>query len=55
MMNDGSRNRRILVVDDYEEIHKDFRLILTQAVRTEAGLDEDEAMLFEPTKKKQSV
>ncbi|MFQ5501013.1 MAG: response regulator [Phycisphaerae bacterium] len=38
-------NRRILVVDDNEAIHKDFRKILTPRSSVK-GLDEDETALF---------
>jgi len=47
---DPSRNRRILVVDDNEDIHRDFRRILSPAVGTRATneLDNMEASLLGP-------
>ena len=38
-------NRRVLVIDDNEQIHHDFRKILTGLAR-QAGLDELEVALF---------
>jgi anti-anti-sigma regulatory factor len=44
----SSRNRRILIVDDNEDIHHDFRRILEPGTNTSelAALDEMEASLF---------
>ena len=47
-------NRRILVIDDNEDIHADFRKILTPAVRSNAGLVAAEAVLFGETRAAQT-
>jgi len=38
-------NRRVLLIDDHESIHEDFRRILT-ARREDRSLAQDEAALF---------
>ena len=40
----AQQNRRVLLVDDMPAIHEDYRKSLGGA--EEAGLDEDEALLF---------
>ena len=40
-------NRRILIVDDNQAIHTDFRKILAAPAATEVAMDELAAMLFE--------
>ena len=42
----NEKNRRILVIDDNEAIHDDFRKILGAGNTGAAGLDEAEAALF---------
>ena len=46
------RNRRVLLIDDNESIHADFRKILAPARAGEAALDEMESILFgkQPTR-----
>lgn len=44
-MIDAPRNRRILIVDDNAEIHRDFKKILG-GIRSNDALDQDEAALF---------
>lgn len=39
-------NRRILIIDDTENIHEDFRSILTNGAGNEIDVSEDEAILF---------
>lgn len=39
-------NRRILIIDDTENIHEDFRSILTNRAAEEIDVSEDEAILF---------
>ncbi len=45
-MNTNTSHRRILVVDDNEAIHKDFRKIFGTASKTGAALEAAEAVLF---------
>jgi CheY-like chemotaxis protein len=42
----GDRNRRILIVDDDEAIHTDFRKVLAHAPLTTTDLDESAALVF---------
>ncbi len=44
---DPNLNRRILVIDDNQEIHQDFRKILTPAVAERNRMAETEALLFD--------
>src|SRR5260221_11682682 len=45
----GTKNRRVLIVDDNRAIHDDFRKILTTGGGGAKGLDEAEAALFSET------
>ena len=45
-MNKNTSHRRILVVDDNEAIHKDFRKIFGTGTKTGAALEAAEALLF---------
>lgn len=45
-MSTNTSNRRILVVDDNEAIHKDFRKIFGTGTSTGAALEAAEALLF---------
>lgn len=50
------KNRRVLVIDDNQAIHEDFRKILQASDESSAGLDATEAVLFEePTPRVQSI
>ncbi len=42
----NTRNRRILIIDDNEAIHEDFRVILTKNTADSSILDKTEAILF---------
>ena len=42
----NNRNRRILIIDDNEAIHEDFRVILTSSTTGSSILDKTEAILF---------
>ena len=44
---DPENHRRILVIDDTEAIHSDFKKILGDGESTAAALEKDEALLFE--------
>ena len=41
------KNRRVLVIDDNQAIHEDFRKILQASNESSVGLDATEAALFE--------
>src|SRR6185295_19121078 len=50
-MNNETQRQRILVIDDNQAIHEDFRKIFSASTASEAGLAATEAALFgEPAK-----
>ena len=53
-MNDlkKEKNRRILIIDDREEIHKDFRALLEDGPVDTGAFDQAEALLFNTEAKK---
>ena len=44
--NEEERNRRILIIDDNEAIHKDFRSILGKVDSNKVNVDDEEAAIF---------
>lgn len=49
-MNDNeNKNRRILIIDDNEAIHKDFRAILEDGNSDSANIDAEKSVLFGET------
>lgn len=48
----NEKNRRILIIDDNEAIHEDFRLILAEDTTDTSALDQAEAAIFDSASKR---
>ena len=51
-MENNEKNRRILIIDDNEAIHEDFRLILAAETTDTSALEQAEAAIFNTVSKK---